>query len=123
MSDAEAPKNSGRFGEGRIGGRKKGVPNKTTRTALETIAMAAEGLGGGERMIEWAKATPENEKVFWGTIYPKLLPLQITGKNGGAIETNSKIDLVLRPQLSRDEWLLAHGLGASTGTADQCNTG
>ena len=36
-------------------------------------------------MTDWAKESPENEKVFWGTIYPKLLPLQVTGANGGAL--------------------------------------
>jgi hypothetical protein len=66
-------------------GRPKGAKNKTTRTALEAIAQAAEDLGGAARLTEWAKEAPENEKVFWGTIYPKLLPLQVTGEGGGAV--------------------------------------
>lgn len=66
-------------------GRPKGAKNKTTRTALEAIALAAEGLGGSARLQEWAKEAPENEKVFWGTIYPKLLPLQVSGEGGGAL--------------------------------------
>jgi len=99
-------------------GRPKGLPNKTTRTALETIAMAAEGIGGGERLIEWAKGSPENERVFWGTIYPKLLPLQVTGRDGGAIETNSKVSVDLRPKLTREEWLSAHGMEPPARPAD-----
>lgn len=66
-------------------GRPKGCKNKTTQTALEAIAQAAEELGGAERLVAWAKADPANEKVFWGTIYPKLLPLQVTGEGGGAV--------------------------------------
>ncbi len=66
-------------------GRPKGAKNLTTRTALEAIALAAEGLGGAARLQEWATEAPENERVFWGTIYPKLLPLQVTGANGGAL--------------------------------------
>lgn len=85
MSDSPAPKNTGRFAPGNPG-KPKGATNKNTRTALETIAFAAEGLGGAERMIEWSKEAPENERVFWGTIYPKLLPLQVTGRDGAPIE-------------------------------------
>lgn len=78
------PKNTGRFGKGNPG-KPKGAKSHTTRTALEAIQMAAEGLGGAARLQAWAKEAPENERVFWGTIYPKLLPLQVTGNNGGAL--------------------------------------
>jgi hypothetical protein len=72
-------------GAPKTGGRVAGTRNKTTRTALEAIAFAAEGLGGAERLRDWSKEDPKNEQVFWGTIYPKLLPLQVTGANGGAL--------------------------------------
>lgn len=60
-------------------GRPKGSPNKTTRAAKDAIAFAADELGGGERLAAWAKEAPENEKAFWSSIYPKLLPLQVNG--------------------------------------------
>lgn len=66
-------------------GRPKGVPNKTTQTAKDAIAAAAEALGGADRLTKWAKEDPANERVFWGTIYPKLLPLQVTGEGGGPV--------------------------------------
>lgn len=66
-------------------GRKKGSLNKTTRAAKEAIELAAESLGGSERLATWAKEDPANERVFWGTIYPKLLPLQVTGEGGGPV--------------------------------------
>lgn len=53
--------------------------NKTTVSVKDAISMAAEGLGGTERLIAWAKEEPANERIFWGNIYPKLLPLQIAG--------------------------------------------
>ena len=56
-------------------GRPKGSLNKTTLAAKEAIEIAAEGLGGADRLIAWAKEDPLNERVFWGSIYPKLLPL------------------------------------------------
>ncbi len=67
-------------------GRPKGSPNRTTASAKEAIAQAAEGLGGAERLIAWAKEEPANERAFWATIYPKLLPLQVSGEDGGPIQ-------------------------------------
>jgi hypothetical protein len=65
----------------RRGGRQKGTPNKLTMAAREAIEQAAETLGGAERLAQWAKEKPVNERAFWTTIYPKLLPLQLTGKD------------------------------------------
>lgn len=67
-------------------GRPKGIPNKNTTLAKDAIAAAAEGLGGAPRLVAWAKEAPENERVFWGQIYTKLLPLQVGGIDGKAIE-------------------------------------
>lgn len=67
-------------------GRPKGSKNKTTLQVKEAISFAAEGLGGAERLVAWAKEDPQNERVFWAQIYPKLLPLEISGNNGGPIE-------------------------------------
>jgi hypothetical protein len=66
-------------------GRPAGSLNKTTRAAKEAIAFAAEGLGGAERLIAWAQSDEKNESAFWTTIYPKLLPLQVSGEGGGPI--------------------------------------
>lgn len=70
----------------KTGGRKKGTPNKTTLAAKEAIAYAAEGLGGADRLIEWAKEDPQNERAFWTAIYPKLMPLQVSGEDGGPLQ-------------------------------------
>lgn len=67
-------------------GRPKGVPNKTGVLAKEAIALAAEGLGGTERLIKWARSDKANERIFWGQIYTKLLPLQVTGEGGQALQ-------------------------------------
>lgn len=66
-------------------GRKKGELNKTTRLAKEAIALAAEGLGGTERLIDWAKEDAQNERAFWTQIYTKLLPLQVNAEVNGKI--------------------------------------
>lgn len=60
-------------------GRKKGSVNKTTKSVKEAIEIAAEGLGGAARLQAWASEEKANERIFWGQIYPKLLPLQVQG--------------------------------------------
>lgn len=75
------------IGKGTPGpGRPKGVPNKATTAAKDAIAAAAEGLGGTDRLIAWAQEDPLNERAFWSSIYPKLLPLQLTGEGGGPVK-------------------------------------
>ena len=69
----------------KTGGRQRGTPNKTTSVVKDAIQLAAEGLGGWQRMMAWAKEDPLNERVFWGQVYPKLLPLQVTGEDGKSI--------------------------------------
>lgn len=86
------PKNTGKFGKGNPG-KPKGALSKTTRTAKEAIAIAADKLGGAERLVAWAQEDPLNERAFWSSIYPKLLPLQVTGEGGGPIRV-SQIQLV-----------------------------
>lgn len=86
------PKKTGRFGKGNPG-KPKGAISKTTRTAKEAIALAAEGLGGADRLVAWAQEDPLNERAFWSSIYPRLLPLQVTGEGGGPIQV-SQIQLV-----------------------------
>ena len=66
-------------------GRPKGSPNKVTKAAKDAIAEAAEQLGGVSRLVSWAKEDPLNERAFWATVYPKLLPLQVTGEGGGPV--------------------------------------
>lgn len=69
-------------------GRPKGSPNKTTAAAKDAIAQAAAELGGANRLVSWAKEDPKNEHAFWATIYPKLLPLQVSGEGGGPVSVS-----------------------------------
>jgi hypothetical protein len=81
---ADEPKlgaNRGNAGKG----RPKGSPNKTTTIAKEAIALAADKLGGVERLVAWAKEDEKNEHSFWSSIYPRLLPLQVNADLAGSI--------------------------------------
>lgn len=40
---------------------------------------------------------------------------ELTGKDGGPVETTAEI--IMRPQVSREEWLAIHGMGATAGAA------
>lgn len=66
-------------------GRPKGSPNKVTKAAKDIIADAADRLGGVDRLVAWAKEDAKNEHAYWSQIFPKLLPLQVSGENGEAI--------------------------------------
>lgn len=79
-------------------GRPKGATNKTTVQAKEAIALAAEGLGGAQRLMDWAKEDPKNETVFWSSIYTKLVPQQVNGTHDVSI-----VDRAELLQRARDE--------------------
>ena len=66
-------------GTPKTGGRQKGTTNKVTALAKDAIAAAADRLGGVDRLVEWVREDTSNERVFWGQIYTKLLPLQVAG--------------------------------------------
>ena len=78
-------------------GRPPGSRNKTTVAAKEAIALAAAGLGGTDRLIEWAKEDPANERAFWATIYPKLIPLQVHGSGDEGEHLHSLTVKFVRP--------------------------
>ena len=90
---AEQPKNTTKFGKGNPG-KPKGAVNKTTMAAKEAIALAAERLGGVDRLVAWAKEDPQNEKAFWSSVYPKLLPLQVSGEDGGPIKASLVVEFI-----------------------------
>ena len=75
MEEPKIGVNRGNAGKG----RPKGASNKLGVAAKDAIAMAADKLGGTDRLVTWAQEDEKNESAFWTTIYPKLLPLQING--------------------------------------------
>ena len=69
-------------------GKKPGAVSRHTVAVKDAIQLAAEGLGGTDRLIAWAQEDPLNERAFWSSIYPKLLPLTV---NANATVTVNKI--------------------------------
>lgn len=62
----------------KTGGRSKGTPNKVTKAAREVIQGCADAIGGMERMVEWVKEDPLNERIFWSSIFPRMVPVDVT---------------------------------------------
>lgn len=57
----------------KMGGRKKGVPNKVSTTVKENVIQVFQQLGGAKAMAEWAR---ENPTHFYN-LYAKLLPQDV----------------------------------------------
>ncbi len=63
-------------------GRSRGTPNKQTAAIKDMIIGALEAKGGVKYLMRQAE---ENPVAFMGLV-GKVLPLQLTGADGGAIE-------------------------------------
>lgn len=83
----EAVNQTAGIGKGTPGpGRPKGSRNKSTQAAKKLIQAVADGLGGADRMLAWTQEDPANERAFWTSIYPKLLPVQLQGDKENPLE-------------------------------------
>lgn len=68
-------------------GRRKGVPTLMTKAAKEAILDAAGKLGGVARLVAWAQESDDNERMFWGHIFTKVVPYQLVGDAANPIKT------------------------------------
>jgi len=84
----------GAFKKGQKGGpgRPKGTSNKVTKELKEMILEALDNAGGVQ-YLESKANDPRTASAFLSLI-GKVLPMQITGANGGAIQTVQRIELV-----------------------------
>lgn len=73
-------------------GRPKGVPNKHTTEIKDMIRQALDGAGGVDYLIECAN-DPRSRSAFLGLV-GKVLPMTLTGPDGGAVQTVTRIELV-----------------------------
>ena len=87
MQVKETAKNP-RPGDGTPGpGRPKGLPNKTTALLKDAILMAAETAGGGEPdgLVNYLVAQAKQNPGPFMTLLGKVLPMQVSGEEGGNI--------------------------------------
>ena len=70
------------IGKGKAGpGRPKGVPNKNTALLKDMILQALENKGG----VDYLESQADSNPTAFMTLVGKVLPLQLTGADGGAI--------------------------------------
>jgi hypothetical protein len=81
-------------GKPKTGGRTKGALNLLSADAKEVIAGVAGKLGGMNRLAEWAKEDPANERAFWVQVFPRLLPVQVDGNPDAPLIGNVTVTLV-----------------------------
>lgn len=79
-------------------GRPKGSPNKTTAMLKEAILMAATKTGsdgkGKEGLMGYCRSLAVNQPKAFAGLLGKVMPLQVTGEDGGEIKTVTRIELI-----------------------------
>lgn len=67
-------------GQGKIGGRQKGTPNKLTVEVKLALEEAFTKIGGVEAFAKWARRNPDEFYRLWIRMLPK--DLKVTGALG-----------------------------------------
>ncbi len=82
------PKNGFKKGHPRPenAGRRVGTPNKRTVFVKGILEDAVRNLGGLDGLLKWIRRSPENESIFWGSMFMKLLPVQVLATMAGETE-------------------------------------
>ena len=80
-------------GTPKTGGRKKGTPNKTTALLKDAILKAAEEAGGEHGLIGYLHVQAVNNPQSFLPLLGKVLPLQVTGEDGGPVQTETRLDV------------------------------
>jgi hypothetical protein len=101
-------------------GRRKGSANKKTQDIANAAAQA--GITPLEYMLDiLRKEESTSEQKAWAAekaapyMHPRLQTTVLTGKDGGPIKQEHEV--IMRPQISKEEWLTAHHVGTTARTA------
>ena len=77
-------------------GRPKGVRNKNTTILKDALLIAAEKAGGKEGVIGYLTVQAKENPSAFMSLLGKVLPLQITGKDGEAIKVDATVSPAIR---------------------------
>ena len=75
-------------------GKPKGAVTKSTAAIKDMILMALDKAGGADYLARQAEETPAAFMALVG----KVLPLQLTGKDGGAMVFEKIVREIVRPK-------------------------
>mgnify|MGYP005811929269 CR=1 FL=1 len=78
----------------KTGGRKKGTPNKTTALLKDAIIEAATKAGNKEGLVGYLTRQADENPAAFMTLLGKVLPMQVTGENGGPIKATTRVQLI-----------------------------
>lgn len=95
MNSAPTPdtsKKSTKFGKGNPG-KPKGAVNGTTRQLKTMIMQALDKAGGVDYLVQRAQ-DPKTASAFL-TLVGKVLPLQMTGEDGGAVQVTQVVRVIV----------------------------
>jgi hypothetical protein len=53
------------------------APSGVATIARDAVALAFDAIGGVAALAAWVKADEDNRKVFYTSLYPKLIALQV----------------------------------------------
>ena len=88
MPEKQTPQKR-KVGDGTPGpGRPKGVPNKNTTLLKDALLEAAAQAGGPEGLVGYLKFQAVMNPQSFLPLLGKVLPMQMVGEDGGAIEIN-----------------------------------
>lgn len=77
-------------GHAKVGGKVKGTPNKLPQDIKNMILTALSNKGGAAYLERQADENP----VAFMALVGKVLPMQVTGENGGPVRTSLEIRFV-----------------------------
>lgn len=85
--DEKVETKSKRGGKRPGSGRKKGIPNKLSGMLKDAILDAAGKAGGSEGIIGYLQVQAKENPGPFMALLGKVLPMQVTGDDGGPVET------------------------------------
>lgn len=66
-------------GHKKVGGRKKGVPNKSTMSVKAALEEAFDLVGGVTALVDFAEKYPKDFYALWGRLIPSEIKAVVTG--------------------------------------------
>ncbi len=73
-------------GTPRTGGRRKGTPNKLTRTIKEAIEASFDQVGGVDYLVRMAEEQPTAYMTLLGKVLPAQINANVTGLEKRRVE-------------------------------------
>lgn len=78
----------------KTGGRKAGTPNRATAELKEMILAALDQSGG----VEYLRGIAASHPPAFASLLGKVLPMQVTGANGGSIVFERIVREIVEPK-------------------------